>query len=83
MQNFSNILIIILGGILLINHQTTIGTILVYMQYAGKILTPVLGISQLNMKFKKAKISLDRIFVLLETNSDVIYNIGKKRMAFL
>ena len=79
MQNFSNILIIILGGVLLINHQTTIGTILVYMQYAGKILTPVLGISQLNMKFKKAKISLDRIFVLLETNSDVIYNIGKKK----
>lgn len=79
MQNFSNILIIILGGILLINHQTTIGTILVYMQYAGKILTPMLGISQLNMKFKKAKISLDRIFVLLETNSDVIYNIGIKK----
>lgn len=76
MQNFSNILIIILGGILLINQQTTIGTILVYMQYAGKILTPVLGISQLNMKFKKAKISLDRIFELLETNSDVVYNVG-------
>lgn len=76
MQNFSNILIIISGGILLINQQTTIGTILVYMQYAGKILTPVLGISQLNMKFKKAKISLDRIFELLETNSDVVYNVG-------
>lgn len=76
MQNFSNILIIILGGILLINQQTTIGTILVYMQYAGKILTPVLGIGQLNMKLKKAKISLDRIFGLLETSSGVDYNIG-------
>lgn len=76
MQNFSNILIIILGGILLINQQTTIGTILVYMQYAGKILTPVLGIGQLNMKIKKAKISLDRIFGLLETSSGVDYNIG-------
>lgn len=76
MQNFSNILIIVIGGVLLINQQTTIGTILVYMQYAGKILTPVLGISQLNMKFKKAKISLDRILGLLETNSDVVYQIG-------
>lgn len=76
MQNFSNILIIILGGILLINQQTTIGTILVYMQYAGKILTPVLGIGQLNMKLKKAKISLDRIFGLLETSSGVDYNTG-------
>lgn len=79
MQNFSNILIIIVGGILLIHRQTTVGTILVYMQYASKILTPVLGISQLNMKFKKAKISLDRIFGLLETNSDVVYNIGTKK----
>lgn len=83
MQNFSNILIIILGGILLIGHQTTIGTILVYMQYAGKILTPVLGISQLNMKFKKAKVSLDRIFGLLETNSDVVYSTGTEKEGIL
>lgn len=79
MQNFSNILIIILGGVLLIKQQTTIGTILVYMQYSSKILTPVLGISQLNMKFKKAKISLERIFGLLETSSDVDYNVGVEK----
>lgn len=79
MQNFSGILIIILGGILLINNQTTLGTILVYMQYSSTILTPVLGLGQLNMKFKKAKISLDRIFGLLETSSDVDYNTGVKK----
>lgn len=76
MQNISNILIILLGGILLMKHQITIGTILVYMQYSGKILTPVLDISQLNLKFKKAKISLERIFGLLETKSNVDYSIG-------
>lgn len=76
MQNFSNILIVLLGGILLINQQTSIGIILVYMQYSGKILTPILSLSQLNMKLKKARISVNRIFNFLDEKSDVNYSIG-------
>lgn len=76
MQNISNILIILFGGILLIKGQTTIGTILVYMQYSGRILTPILGMGQLNMKFKRASISLKKIFSLLEMESEVDYNSG-------
>lgn len=78
MQNISNLLLILVGGILMINQQTTIGTVLVYLQYAGKILTPILGIGQLNMKFKKAAISLGKIFSLLGTESDVDFQTGKR-----
>lgn len=78
MQSMSSILTILVGGLLIISGESTIGSLLVFLQYFPKALAPVIGIGQLNMKFKKVVVSLERIFKILDARGDVNYQSGSR-----
>lgn len=63
--------VIFYGGYMIIEGQTTIGTLVAFMAYHGRLLAPVQMLMSLTSSLASARVSLARIFALFDTPADV------------
>ncbi len=63
--------ILLIGGYGIIENNMTIGIMVVFIQYSSKMVIPILAISQANVRIKQSKESVDRIFQILDSSSNI------------
>ena len=59
------------GGSMIINGTMTLGTLVAFMAYHARLLSPVQNLMSLTASLATARVSLARIFVLLDTEPEV------------
>jgi ATP-binding cassette subfamily B protein len=69
---FLNVGIIVYGGVLVINGDMTLGTLVAFGQYRQLLAQPVRQIGQIMQSSARAAASGERIFEILDTNSEVV-----------
>ncbi len=57
---------IFLGGVIVIRGEMTVGTLLAFLGYVGGLFGPVQGLTGIYQTIKKASVSLDEIFAILD-----------------
>ncbi len=60
------------GGWLIFQHQMTIGTLVAFMAYHARLLSPLQNLMTLSSGLASARVSLGRIFELFDTTPDVV-----------
>jgi ATP-binding cassette subfamily B protein len=63
---FARIAALALGGMLVFQGRTTIGTLLAFLGYVGGLFGPVQGLTTVYQTIQKARVSLDEIFSILD-----------------
>lgn len=63
--------VVLYGGSRIIDGQMTIGTLVAFMAYHGRLLAPVQTLMGLGASLASARVSLGRIFALFDTKADV------------
>ena len=78
----STALVFLYGGKMVIDRQygMTIGTLVAYMAYHMRLLSPVQTMMGLSANLAAARVSLDRIFQILDTPAEVIEQPGARAM---
>ncbi len=66
----TTILIIGVGGFCVVFDKMSIGGLMVFLQYSGRIFQPILSVNEFVSQYKKTKVSLERIDKIL--NADEI-----------
>lgn len=79
----STALVFLYGGKMVIDHQygMTIGTLVAYMAYHMRLLSPVQAMMGLGSNLATARVSLQRIFEILDTPAEITEIAGAKTMA--
>lgn len=62
---------IALGSWLVIQGQTTVGTVIAFLSYAGGLFTPVQGLTSVYSTLQTAVVSLDTIFGILDAEEHI------------
>ncbi|HEX5222791.1 MAG TPA: ABC transporter ATP-binding protein [Verrucomicrobiae bacterium] len=57
---------IALGAVLVIRGQVTVGTLVAFLGYVGGLFGPVQGLSSMYQTIRRAQVSLDEIFAILD-----------------
>lgn len=57
---------IFIGGIIVIRGEMTVGTLVAFLGYVGGLFGPVQGLTGIYQTIKKASVSLDEIFAILD-----------------
>ena len=57
---------IFLGGVIVIRGEMTVGTLVAFLGYVGGLFGPVQGLTGIYQTIKKASVSLDEIFAILD-----------------
>jgi ATP-binding cassette subfamily B protein len=57
---------IAVGGVLVLRHEVTVGTLVAFLGYLNGLFGPVQGLSGIYQTFRKASVSLDEIFAILD-----------------
>jgi ATP-binding cassette, subfamily B, bacterial len=68
----ATIAVFVCGGYEIITGQTTIGTLIAFMAYHGRLLSPVQSLLGLSASLTSAKVSLSRVLELLDTPIDIM-----------
>jgi ATP-binding cassette subfamily B protein len=78
----STALVFLYGGKMVIDRQygMTIGTLVAYMAYHMRLLSPVQTMMGLSANLAAARVSLDRIFQILDTPAEVVERPGARAM---
>jgi ATP-binding cassette subfamily B protein len=64
------------GGYLIINDRMTIGTLVAFMAYHTRLLTPIQTLMAMTASLASARVALGRIFELLDTPAEVTERTG-------
>jgi len=64
--------VILYGGVMIIDGRMTIGTLVAFMTYQGRLFAPIQVLMGLTSGLASARVSLARIFELFDTPPDVI-----------
>jgi ATP-binding cassette subfamily B protein len=67
----ATIAVFVYGGYQIIAGEMTIGTLVAFMAYHGRLLSPVQGLLGLSASLSSAKVSLSRVLELLDTPIEV------------
>ncbi len=72
MGMFSVVTVLGVGGYKVVKGSMTVGALLAFNMYAQSLVSPILSFAQLQMDRRKADVSLDKIWGLLDTEPDII-----------
>ena len=64
----TTIMIIGVGGFCVIFDKMSIGGLMIFLQYSGRIFQPILSVNEFVSEYKKTKVSLERIDKILNAN---------------
>lgn len=64
----TTIVIIGIGGSCVVFNKMSIGGLMVFLQYSGRIFQPILSVNEFISQYKKTKISLERMNKILNTD---------------
>jgi ATP-binding cassette, subfamily B, multidrug efflux pump len=78
------ILVILLSVPKILNHAMTLGALVVFVQYSGRLFWPLLQVAENINQFQRAFVSLRRIFDMLElpTETDERGRVGSREFTF-
>ncbi len=76
----STALVFLYGGKLIIDGRMTIGTLVAFMAYHMRLLSPVQNMMGLSASLATARVSLARIFEILDTPAEVVEKPGALRL---
>lgn len=62
------------GGVWTIQGKMTIGTLIIYIEYVTMFTGPICNIIRLNSAIQQTKVSLKRIYQILDTKPDIMQN---------
>src|SRR5690606_15527580 len=62
---------IAVGGLLVVRGEITLGTVLAFLGYVGGLFGPVQGLTNIYQTLRRAAVSLDIVFSILDTKDDV------------
>jgi ATP-binding cassette subfamily B protein len=77
----STALVFLYGGKLIIDGKMTIGTLVAFMAYHARLLSPIQNMMGLSANLASARVSLRRIFEILDTPAEVIEKSGALPLA--
>jgi ATP-binding cassette subfamily B protein len=77
----STALVFLYGGKLIIDGKMTIGTLVAFMAYHTRLLSPVQNMMDLSANLASARVSLRRIFEILDTPAEVVEKAGAQALA--
>lgn len=66
------------AGVLLVRGEITLGTVMAFLGYLGGLFGPVQGLSGIYQTLRRASVSLDEIFSILELEEHVGDRVGAK-----
>ncbi|MBO0466673.1 peptidase domain-containing ABC transporter [Enterococcus plantarum] len=69
-QTFYSVIVYAIGYILVLNNQTTIGSIVAFSSIGIAFLSPILSILQSYTQFQMVKVYLDRLLDILQTSNE-------------
>ncbi len=72
----STSMVFLYGGKLIIDGRMTIGTLVAFMAYHGRLLSPVQNMMSLSANLASGRVSLRRIFEILDTPAEVVERPG-------
>jgi ATP-binding cassette subfamily B protein len=72
----STALVFLYGGKLIIDGKMTIGTLVAFMAYHARLLAPIQNMMGLSANLASARVSLRRIFEILDTPAEVVERPG-------
>ncbi|HLW76762.1 MAG TPA: ABC transporter ATP-binding protein, partial [Bryobacteraceae bacterium] len=73
-------LVFLYGGKLVIDNRLSIGTLIAYMAYHMRLLTPVQTMMGMSANLAAARVSLQRIFEILDTQAEVVERAGARSL---
>jgi len=77
----STALVFLYGGKLIIDGKMTIGTLVAFMAYHARLLAPIQNMMGLSANLASARVSLRRIFEILDTPAEVVERPGAAALA--
>ncbi len=69
--SFSTLVVMLYGGYLVVQGHMTIGSLVAFTAYQGRVLGPLQNMMGLYMSLQRARVSLDRVFEFLELEPEV------------
>jgi ATP-binding cassette, subfamily B, multidrug efflux pump len=79
--NVSSVAILWYGGMLVINHQLTLGELVAFTTYVAQLVAPVRSLGMVLPAITMAGASAERVFEILDTVPDVVEQPGAREMA--
>jgi len=70
-QSFGTAIVLCYGGYLVIQGEFTVGTLVAYYQYLGRLYGPMMKLIQINATIQEAMVSAERVFGLLDSQPTV------------
>ena len=77
-----NLGLLVFGGFLVINGETTLGTLVAFISLAGFFISPINRLVSLQLTIQEANISLKRLSEIYEVNEEEDLESGKDTLAF-
>jgi ATP-binding cassette subfamily B protein len=68
------------GGWLIVEGSMSIGTLVAFMAYHSRLLSPIQNLMGMTQNLASARVSLGRIFELMDTKADVEEKLGPRRL---
>jgi ATP-binding cassette, subfamily B, multidrug efflux pump len=69
--NFATLLVVLVGGLLVINSGLTLGQMVAFLSYLGVLIGPVFGLGFIAANISRASVSAQRIWEVLDAKNDV------------
>src|SRR5205085_1168364 len=76
----STSIVFLYGGYQIIEGTMTIGTMVAFMAYQARLLSPIQNLMGLTSSLASARVSLGRIFELMDTKPEVLERRGARRL---
>ena len=70
-QSFGTAIVLCYGGYLVIQGEFTVGTLVAYYQYLGRLYGPMMKLININTTIQEAMVSAERVFGLLDSQPTV------------
>ena len=70
-QSFGTTIVLCYGGYLVIQGEFTVGTLVAYYQYLGRLYGPMMKLININTTIQEAMVSAERVFGLLDSQPTV------------
>ena len=61
LSEFANVIVLFVGGLIIINGNLTIGSLIAFQGLLGSFMTPVSGLTQMGMKLKQVQGDINRL----------------------
>ena len=69
--NVATLMVVLVGGMMVINGSMTVGTLVAFLSYLVVLIGPVFGIGFLATSIGRAAVSAERVFEVLDARNDV------------